>query len=86
MAALAAATFAAQANAAFVAGHPDAAPAAKECREVIVPSDDDDLEQRLAGVDPEKVARVKAAIAAKAKKAAQKAQDSTPETTEKEGE
>lgn len=65
---------AAKANASFVAGHPDAAPAAKEGREVITPSEDDDLEQRLAGVDPEKVARVKAAIAAKAKKAAQEAE------------
>lgn len=61
---------AAKANAAFVADHPDAKRPAKE-GEVITPSAEDDLETRLAGVDPEKVARVKAAIAAKAKKAAE---------------
>ena len=61
---------AAKANAEFLAGHPDAV--AKEKR-VITPSGDDDLAQRLAGVDPEKVARVKAALAAKAKKAAEEA-------------
>lgn len=61
---------AAQANAAFVVDHPDAKRPAKD-GELITPSAEDDLETRLAGVDPEKVARVKAAIAAKAKKAAE---------------
>lgn len=62
---------AAKANAEFVAGHPDAKPKRDG---LIEPSDDDDLETRLAGVDPEKVARVRAALAAKAKKAAAEAE------------
>ena len=37
------------------------------------PPEDDDLETKLAGMDPEKVARVRAAIAAKAKKEAAEA-------------
>ena len=64
---------AAAANAAYVETHPDAAPAPGEHGYVIKPSGSDDLDARLAGVDPEKVARVKAAIAAKAKKAAAEA-------------
>ena len=49
-------------------GHPEAK--SKPTGDVIKPSGSDDLDARLAGVDPEKVARVKAAIAAKAKKEA----------------
>ena len=63
---------AAAANAAYVETHPDAAPAPGE-RGYIAPPEDDDLETKLAGMDPEKVARVRAAIAAKAKKAAAEA-------------
>ena len=62
---------AAKANASFVADHPDAKPKREG---VIEPSGDDDLETRLAGMDPEKVARVRAGIAAKAKKAAAEAE------------
>ena len=62
---------AAKANAAFVVSHPDAK--TKEDHGFIAPSENDDLETKLAGVDPEKVARVKAALAAKAKKAAEQA-------------
>lgn len=58
------------ANAEYLVGHPDAKPESKP-RPVVVPSGEDDLDARLAGVDPEKVARVKAALAAKAKKAAE---------------
>ena len=60
------------ANAAYVETHPDAAPAPGE-HGYIAPPEDDDLETKLAGMDPEKVARVRAAIAAKAKKAAAEA-------------
>ena len=67
-----AAAKAAAANAAYVETHPDAAPAPGE-RGYIAPPEDDDLETKLAGMDPEKVARVRAAIAAKAKKAAAEA-------------
>lgn len=56
---------AAKANAAFVVDHPDAAP--KEQGFIAPP--DEELETKLAGMDPEKVARVRAGIAAKAKKA-----------------
>ena len=63
---------AAAANAAYVETHPDAAPAPGE-HGYIAPPEDDDLETKLAGMDPEKVARVRAAIAAKAKKAAAEA-------------
>ncbi|WP_080797392.1 NADH-quinone oxidoreductase subunit C [Arabiibacter massiliensis] len=61
---------AAIANAEFVAEHPEAKPKREG---VVAPSGEDGLEARLAGVDPEKVARVKAALAAKAKKAAAEA-------------
>lgn len=61
---------AAKANAAFVADHPDAAP---KDQGFIAPPDDE-LELKLAGMDPEKVARVRAGIAAKAKKAAAEAE------------
>ena len=57
---------AAAANAAYVEDNPDAA--SKKVG-IIDPPGDDDSELKLAGMDPEKVARVKAAIAAKAKKA-----------------
>lgn len=60
---------AAAAQAEYLAGHPDAHAGSKP-RGPIEPSGSDDLDARLAGVDPEKVARVKAALAAKAKKAA----------------
>ncbi len=63
---------AAAANAAYVETHPDAAPAPGE-HGYIAPPEDDDLETKLAGMDPEMVARVRAAIAAKAKKAAAEA-------------
>ena len=56
------------AEASYVASHPEAK--SKPTGDVIKPSGSDDLDARLAGVDPEKVARVKAAIAAKAKKEA----------------
>lgn len=58
---------AAAANAAYEAEHPTP----KEPGEPIVPTGDDDAELKLAGADPEKVARARAAIAAKAKKAAE---------------
>ncbi|HIS40779.1 MAG TPA: NADH-quinone oxidoreductase subunit C [Candidatus Aphodovivens avistercoris] len=58
---------AAAANAAYVADHPGAK--AKRAGGVIVPSDDG-VEEKLKGMDPEKVARVRAAMAAKAKRAA----------------
>lgn len=58
------------AQAEYLAGHPDAH-AGNKPRGPIEPSGSDDLDARLAGVDPEKVARVKAALAAKAKKAAE---------------
>lgn len=66
------------AQAEYLAKHPDAQ--VEKPHDPIVPSGEDDLEKRLAGVDPEKVARVKAALAAKAKKAAQ------AEAAKKEGE
>ena len=75
---------AAAANAAYVETHPDAAPTPGE-RGYIAPPEDDDLETKLAGMDPEKVARVRAAIAAKAKKAAAEAAAGA-DATEKEGE
>lgn len=59
---------AAAANASYRADHPEEKP--KQER-VITPSSEDELAEKLKGLDPEKVARVKAAIAAKAKKAAQ---------------
>ncbi len=61
---------AAAANAVFCEEHPEAVPH-KETG-VITPSGED-MDLKLAGMDPEKVARVKAAIAAKAKKAAAEA-------------
>ena len=61
---------AAAANAGYEATHPEAK---KKPEGVITPSGADDIDARLAGVDPEKVARVKAALAAKAKKAAEEA-------------
>lgn len=64
---------AAAANAEFVADHPDAAaePKAKKKSRALDPAAMGEVEAKLAGMDPEKVARVKAAMAAKAKKAAQ---------------
>lgn len=59
------------ANAAFVADHPSAKPR-KGDGEVIKPSDNG-VEEKLKGMDPEKVARVRAAMAAKARKAAEAA-------------
>lgn len=59
-----------EAQAEFLATHPEAASPAKGGR-VFTPSDDEAVEAKLAGMDPEKVARVRAAIAAKAKKAAE---------------
>lgn len=60
---------AAAANAAYVIDHPGAKPQAKDNGELIKPSDDG-VEEKLKGMDPEKVARVRAAMAAKARKAA----------------
>lgn len=60
---------AAAANAAYVIDHPGAKPVAKGEGEVIKPSDEA-VEEKLKGMDPEKVARVRAAMAAKARKAA----------------
>ncbi len=59
---------AAAANASYRADHPEDKP--KQER-VIAPPSEEELNDKLKGLDPEKVARVKAAIAAKAKKAAQ---------------
>lgn len=60
---------AAAANAAYVVDHPGAKPERKGEGELIMPSDDA-VEEKLKGMDPEKVARVRAAMAAKARKAA----------------
>lgn len=73
---------AAKANAAFVEGHPDAAPG-KGSVGYVAPPGDDDLELKLAGMDPEKVARARAALAAKAKKAAAAAEAASSELEEK---
>ncbi len=62
-------------NAEFLADHPDAM-APKKSGKMASPSEES-VEAKLAGMDPEKVARVKAAIAAKAKKAAQQEQQSS---------
>lgn len=59
---------AAAANASYVADHPAAK--AKGEGSFIKPSDNA-VEEKLKGMDPEKVARVRAAMAAKAKKAAE---------------
>ena len=63
---------AAAANAAFVVDHPSAKPKRTE-GDPIKPSEAP-IEEKLKGMDPEKVARVRAAMAAKAKKAAQNAE------------
>lgn len=63
-----------EAQAEYLSTHPEAKAAAKDGR-VFAPSDDEAVEAKLAGMDPEKVARVRAAIAAKAKKAAAAEQD-----------
>lgn len=60
---------AAAANAAYVVDHPGAKPAPKSDGALIKPSADG-VEEKLRGMDPEKVARVRAAMAAKARKAA----------------
>lgn len=62
---------AAAANASFVTSHPDA----KGKVSGVAPSADvEDIELKMAGADPEKIARVKAALAAKAKRAEAEAQ------------
>lgn len=58
---------AAAANAAYVMDHPGSKPARPE-GEVIMPSSEA-MDEKLKGMDPEKIARVKAAMAAKARKA-----------------
>lgn len=58
---------AAAANAAYVVDHPGAKPAPKD-GELIKPSADG-VEEKLKGMDPEKVARIRAAMAAKARAA-----------------
>ncbi len=68
---------AAAANAAFVADHPEAK-AEKSSEGIIAPSSEG-VEEKLKGMDPEKVARVRAAIAAKAKKAAAQDEQQTKE-------
>ena len=60
---------AAAANAAYVMDHPGAKPARKADDGLIKPSTEG-VEEKLKGMDPEKVARVRAAMAAKARKAA----------------
>ncbi|MCI8469735.1 MAG: NADH-quinone oxidoreductase subunit C [Eggerthellaceae bacterium] len=60
---------AADAQTGYLADHPDAAGESKPGR-VFDTASEADVEAKLAGMDPEKVARVRAAIAAKAKKAA----------------
>lgn len=65
---------AAAANASFVTSHPDA----KQKVSGVAPSDsEEDIELRMAGTDPEKIARVRAAMARKAKLA-----DMQPEKAE----
>lgn len=66
---------AAAANAEFLSEHPEAAAAKAKAKpkRIIEPKGDEEIEAKLAGMDPEKVARVKAAMAAKAKKAAAEA-------------
>ena len=59
---------AAAANAAYVMDHPGAKPQPKGDGELIKPSAEG-VEDKLKGMDPEKVARVRAAMAAKARKA-----------------
>ena len=59
---------AAAANAAYVVDHPGAKPQPKGDGELIKPSAEG-IEEKLKGMDPEKVARVRAAMAAKARKA-----------------
>ncbi len=56
------------ANAEYLSGHPEAKAAKKSGR--VLAGSDESMSEKLAGMDPEKVARVKAAMAAKAKKAA----------------
>ena len=57
------------ANAEYLSGHPGRSPSRKAG--AFSRGSDEALESKLAGMDPEKVARVKAAMAAKAKKAAE---------------
>ena len=67
---------AAAANASFVTSHPDA----KGKVSGVAPSADvEDIELKMAGADPEKIARVKAALAAKAKRAEAEAQAARPQ-------
>lgn len=55
------------ANASYAESHPTAKPAAEPVSLDAL----DDIEEKMKGADPEKIARVKAALAAKAKKAAE---------------
>lgn len=66
------AALATAANAEFLSEHPETGEQPKKRGRILEPSNDD-FEAKLAGMDPEKVARVRAAMAAKAKKAAEKA-------------
>lgn len=67
---------AAAANASFVTSHPDA----KGKVAGVAPSANaEDIELKMAGADPEKIARVKAALAAKAKRAEAEAQAARPQ-------
>lgn len=74
---------AAVANAEFLTDHPEAKVAKKT--KIIEPSGAD-VEAKLAGMDPEKVARVRAAMAAKAKKAAAGDAPVATAASEKDGE
>ena len=66
------AALATAANAEFLSEHPETGEQPKKRGRILEPSNDD-FEAKLAGMDPEKVARVRAAMAAKAKKVAEKA-------------
>lgn len=66
------AALATAANAEFLSEHPETGEQPKKRGRILEPSNDD-FEAKLAGMDPEKVARVRAAMAAKAKKAAEEA-------------
>lgn len=67
---------AAAANASFVTSHPDAR---GKVSGVAPSADVEDIELKMAGADPEKIARVKAALAAKAKRAEAEAQAARPQ-------
>ena len=75
------AALATAANAEFLSEHPETGEQPKKRGRILEPSNDD-FEAKLAGMDPEKVARVRAAMAAKAAKQAQQAADNNEEAGE----